>query len=183
MSERGKYLSRAPRFEPPIGAARAITDAPYPRPECRPGARHVSAPRRTAHSGRSPRTAGSPTRTAVSPTAPSAPLTDVRRFTEHALRRTLEVLDRRRAPEQLRPLLSAPLVDLVRTLPREAVPGRSLGAATLQRIHLRAHDPNIVEVFGSYARGPRIFAIAARVERSTTTRPSPGWVLTSLRIA
>lgn len=180
MSERGKYLSPAPRFEPPIGTARACTDTTYPRPECRPAARQISAPRRTAHSGRSPRAADNPT--APDTTADTA-LAEARRFTEHALRLTLEVLDRRRAPAQLHPLLSGPLVDLVRTLPREAIPGRRLGAATLQRIHLRAHHPNIVEVFGTYARGPRIFAIAARIERSATARHSAGWMVTSLRIA
>jgi hypothetical protein len=104
-------------------------------------------------------------------------------FADAALRRVLEVIDRRRPVAQLRPLLAPALIDTVIGLTRStqpvgtAPPKASGTAATLRRIRLRMVDgtdlgaPHVpgyetaaVEVFGTYSRGPRVRAIAARVE-------------------
>ena len=89
-------------------------------------------------------------------------------FADAALRRVLEVIDRRRPIAQLRPLLAPALIDtVVARSPRAA--GRD-GAAVLRRVRLRtaAHDedgsPSAAEVFATYTRGRRVRAIAARVE-------------------
>ncbi len=84
---------------------------------------------------------------------------------------------------QLRPLLAPSLVDVVRTHASADSPARRLGVATLVRVHLRAVEPRAVEpgaveAFGTYSRGPRIFVIAACVERVSDT----GWTITSLVI-
>ncbi len=95
-------------------------------------------------------------------------------FADATLRRVLEVVDRRRPVTQLRGLLAPSLIDMAQTLARVPQTG---GAAVLRRIRLRSvgcsggqeHpvDPAEVEaaeVFAAYTRGPRVRAIAARVE-------------------
>jgi hypothetical protein len=83
-------------------------------------------------------------------------------FADAALRRVLEVVDRRRSIAQLRPLLAPPLIDTVIALTRSS----HTAAATLRRLRLRmvdaADQPN-AEVFGTYTRGTRVHAIAARI--------------------
>jgi Family of unknown function (DUF6459) len=81
-------------------------------------------------------------------------------FADAALRRVLEVADRRRPIAQLRPLLAPALIDTVTALTRAP----HTAAATLRRVRLRMVDGDAAEVFGSYTRGPRILAIAARIE-------------------
>jgi hypothetical protein len=84
-------------------------------------------------------------------------------FADAALRRVLEAADRRRPIAQLRPLVAPALIDTVIALTR--VPHTA--AATLRRVRLRMVDGDVetqAEVFGSYTRGPRILAIAARIE-------------------
>lgn len=86
-------------------------------------------------------------------------------FADAALRRVLEVIDRRRPVGQLRPLVGPTLVDAIVALaqtPRSA-------AATLRRVRLRPVDrdgghPQAAEVFATYTRDRRTHAIAARVE-------------------
>lgn len=92
-------------------------------------------------------------------------------FADAALRRVLEVIDRRRSISQLRPLLAPGLVDSVFSLGRSATgpaPGHA-GAAVLRRVGLQpvVHRglATAAEVFGSYSRGDRIHAIACRVEQ------------------
>jgi hypothetical protein len=85
-------------------------------------------------------------------------------FADAALRRVLEVIDRRRPIAQLRTLLAPSLTDTVLTLSR--TPHES--AATLRRIRLRMVSQTdtgdaAAEVFGTYSRGPRVRAIAARI--------------------
>jgi hypothetical protein len=90
-------------------------------------------------------------------------------FTDAALRRVLEVIDRRRPIAQLRPMLTPPLLDMVFTLARSAGTER---AAVLQRVRLQAtalderdpHQAVAAEVFATYTRGRRVRAIAGRVE-------------------
>lgn len=90
-------------------------------------------------------------------------------FADAALRRVLEVIDRRRPPAQLRPLLAPSLVDSVGALSRSLghPPGRQ-GAAVLRRMRLQPvghrDSQTVAEVFGSYSRGERVHAIACRVE-------------------
>lgn len=94
-------------------------------------------------------------------------------FAELALRRVLEVVDRRRPLAQLRPLMSPPLLDVVVTLSQS----RHGAAATLRRVRLRATGPADAEVFATYTRGRRVRAIAARIEFH-----SGRWQLTALQI-
>ncbi|HYZ67311.1 MAG TPA: Rv3235 family protein [Mycobacterium sp.] len=84
-------------------------------------------------------------------------------FADAALRRVLEIVDRRRPIAQLRPLVAPALIDTVTTLtcaPQTA-------AATLRRVRVRMvvdDDTTQAEVFATYTRGPRVRAIAGRIE-------------------
>ena len=99
-------------------------------------------------------------------------------FADAALRRVLEVIDRRRPLAQLRPLLAPSLVDSVQSVGQS----EHEGAAVLRRLRLQpAGHPDPVaaaEVFGSYSRGERVHAIACRVERM----PGPRWLVVALHI-
>jgi hypothetical protein len=98
-------------------------------------------------------------------------------FAEAALRRVLEVIDRRRPVGQLRPLLTPPLIDTVGTLSRS----RSAAAATLRRVRLRSAgtESRAAEVFATYTRGDRVRAIAARIE---LTPALDRWQVVALQI-
>lgn len=86
-------------------------------------------------------------------------------FADAALRRVLEVIDRRRPIAQLRPLLAPALTDIVTALTRYPHTGAT-AAATLRKVRLRmVDDGHAAEVFGTYHRGPRVRAIAARIAR------------------
>jgi hypothetical protein len=104
-------------------------------------------------------------------------------FADAALRRVLEVIDRRRPVTQLRPLLTSGLVDSVLALNRGAV--NRQGAAVLRRVRLQAVGLNdaakAAEVFGTYSRGRRVHAIACRVEQLP---PADGnrWQVVALHI-
>lgn len=81
-------------------------------------------------------------------------------FADAALRRVLEVIDRRRSVAQLRPLLAPPLIESVLAMTRR----QHSTVATLSRVRLRVVDDGAAaEVFGTYSRGQRIRAIAARI--------------------
>ncbi|RDH77649.1 hypothetical protein DVS77_14840 [Mycolicibacterium moriokaense] len=106
----------------------------------------------------------------VEATAPEvAPPASAVAFADAAVRRVLEVLDRRRPIAQLRPVLTPPLLDMVFTLTRTAGPDK---AAVLRRLRLRAAGvddgdpprPTAAEVFATYSRGRRVRAIAGRIE-------------------
>ena len=170
MSESYTFLSRVPNYEPPAGEALgAAGPAVLSGTRRAPGrGRHSSPARSSAHSGTSPRSSPDVTR----PRAAA----DAQRFTEHAFRLVLEVLDRRRNVRQLRPVVVPSLLDVARTLALAESPSRRLGVATLLRVHLRVLDDNTLEAFGTYGRGPRVFVIAARVERKSDT----GWIVTSM---
>lgn len=103
-------------------------------------------------------------------------------FADAALRRVLEVIDRRRPPSQLRCLLAAGLVDSVLSMSPAVTSG---SAATLQRLRLQAvgsgDPPEAVEVFGSYTRGRRTHAVACRVE-PVPGDTTPGWQIVALHI-
>ena len=99
-------------------------------------------------------------------------------FADAALRRVLEVIDRRRPLAQLRPLLAPSLVDSVLSVSR-ALAGRE-GAAVLRRMRLQpvGHPATAAEVFGCYSRGDRVHAIACRVEQL----PGKRWLVVALDI-
>jgi len=83
-------------------------------------------------------------------------------FADAALRRVLEIVDRRRPIAQLRPLIAPALIDTVIALARSP----HTASATLRRVRLRVVDGDgeAAEVFATYTRAGRVHAIAARVE-------------------
>lgn len=116
-----------------------------------------------------------------------AALRPVAAFAEAALRRVLEVIDRRRSPAQLRPLLTATLVDSVLAANQTTAVGCE-AAAVLRRVRLQAvggcgatGDATAVEVFGTYSRGRRIHAVACRIEQLGTSDGSR-WQVVALHI-
>jgi Family of unknown function (DUF6459) len=88
-------------------------------------------------------------------------------FADAALRRVLEVIDRRRPVAQLHGLLTTGLVDSVLSANRVAAGHH--GAAVLRRLRLQAVGAQdhfaAAEVFGTYSRGHRVHAIACRIEQ------------------
>jgi Family of unknown function (DUF6459) len=110
-----------------------------------------------------------------------ASMREVAIFADAALRRVLEVIDRRRPLAQLRPLLAPNLVDSVLSVGRT----EHEGAAVLRRLRLQpAGHPDPVtatEVFGSYSRGHRVHAIACRVERVRAIKGTR-WLVVALHI-
>jgi Family of unknown function (DUF6459) len=82
-------------------------------------------------------------------------------FADAALRRVLEVVDRRRPIAQLRPLVTPALIDTVTALTRAP----RTAAATLRRVRVRMVDGEAAEVFATYTRGRRVRAIAGRIEQ------------------
>ncbi|SEH90649.1 hypothetical protein SAMN04489835_5509 [Mycolicibacterium rutilum] len=123
-----------------------------------------SPPTPTALRRRSPASGRAPRQEHLQRAAP-APVSVARSatvFADAALRRVLEVIDRRRPAAQLRPLLVPALTEHVLALTRCP----QSAAATLRRVRLRmvdADDSPAAEVFGTYSRGPRVRAIAARI--------------------
>lgn len=111
----------------------------------------------------------------------SAPIRQAAIFTDAALRRVLEVIDRRRPVTQLRSLLAPNLVDSVLSAGL-GVAGHD-GAARLRRVRLQpvGSSDTAAEVFGTYSRGERVHAIACRVERVTESSP-PRWLVVALHI-
>ncbi|MFF0816522.1 Rv3235 family protein [Rhodococcus sp. NPDC003318] len=174
------YLTAAPNAEPPATAALP------PRCPRRPDLR---APRRVPHDAVSPRhrhaTAAVTGRLDPNPAQLCA---EAHRFAETALRLTLEVLDRRRQPPRLRAMLAPAPFDLVVALSRRDLPGRRLGVARVRRIHVCPAGAGSAELFGSYTRGDRTFAIAGRLENTAAapgtggTGARGGWMFTSLQI-
>ena len=142
--ERASFTSPIIDYEPPpVGIG--VTPCPPPSP----AALHRHTPRRLRPVASRP-WFGSPSRRTRRWCSPTA-----------ALRRVLEVIDRRRPVAQLRPLVAPVLIDAVVGMARTT----HTATATLRRVRLRMVDDEAAEVFGSYTRGQRVRAIAARVER------------------
>lgn len=99
-------------------------------------------------------------------------------FADAALRRVLEVIDRRRPLAQLRPLLAAGLIDSLLT---GAAHGD--GVARLRRVHAQLTHPDgrIAEVAAHYTRGDRVHAMACRIEQFTTAT-GPRWQVVALHL-
>ncbi|MCZ8379349.1 Rv3235 family protein [Mycobacterium sp. CPCC 205372] len=151
---RGSFTSPVIDYEP----APAPVTGPCPPPS--PAALHRRTPR--------------PLRPAPA-AAPVAPQ-PAALFADAALRRVLEVIDRRRPAAQLRALLAPPLLATVVTHARL----RHAAPARLRRVRLRAagSGSTAAEVFATYTRGERVRAIAGRVELVGPDR----WQLVALQI-
>ncbi|WP_454561222.1 Rv3235 family protein [Mycobacterium haemophilum] len=145
----------------------------------------------TYHTSRSPHRAGSRLGgrqpEATTAVVLSASMRQAAIFADAALRRVLEVIDRRRPAAQLRPLLAPSLVDSVLSVrpPATGHPPERQGAAVLRRMRLQPvgrHDPDTAaEVSGTYSRGDRIHAIACRVEQVPAT-DGTRWLVVALHI-
>lgn len=100
-------------------------------------------------------------------------------FADAALRRVLEVIDRRRPPAQLRALVAGGLADsLMSVAGRTAAPR----AARLRRVSAQPiGDGTGAEVAASFTRGERVHAIACRVEQ-VATAAGPRWQLVALHL-
>ncbi len=101
-------------------------------------------------------------------------------FADAALRRVLEVLDRRRPLAQLRPMMAAGLVD---SLPAVAGAHRGAGPARLRRVvaQLARPDGTAAEVAANYSRGDRLYAMACRIEQQPCAT-GPRWRVVALHI-
>ena len=86
------------------------------------------------------------------------------------------MIDRRRGPAQLRPLLASGLVD---SLP--GAPPAALGGARLRRVRAQPVSQDAAEIAASYSRGERVHAIACRVQR-TATPAGVRWQLVALHM-
>lgn len=87
-------------------------------------------------------------------------------FADAALRRVLEVVDRRRPAAALKSVLTPNLIDTVR--PHAPSPSTQ-GAAVLRRLRVRTAattngEASAIEVFGTFTRGRRVHAVAGRIE-------------------
>lgn len=148
--EHTSFTSPVVDYEPPpFGAS---LPGACPPPSSAALHRHTPRPLRSVPDRSRPQEPGPPRAAAV--------------FADTALRRVLEVTDRRRPVAQLRPLLAPHLFDAVSTLTRTTSHD---GAAVLRRVRLRSatvvdHETTAAEVFATYTRGPRVRAIACRVE-------------------
>lgn len=101
-------------------------------------------------------------------------------FADAALRRVLEVIDRRRSLAQLRPLMPGGLVDSL--LP--AVDRRQgTDPARLRRVRAQSvrTDGTAAEIAASYSRAERVHAIACRVEQFPTAT-GPRWQVVALHL-
>ncbi|MGW4845827.1 Rv3235 family protein [Nocardia brasiliensis] len=99
-------------------------------------------------------------------------------FAQWAVRLVLEVLDHRRLVTHMTSVADARIVAALRTMVNtDVIPGRGLGVAVPGRVTVRMVDARTAEVCAGYDRGPRHFALAARIVR---TRGQ--WRLTALRV-
>lgn len=158
-------------YEPP---ARATSpDRPAASAPCNSSARSSPAHR--------PR----PEPTRPRPTALPAGLRSAAMLADAALRRVLEVVDGRRPATHLHPLLACGLAESVQSSRPSTPTGRD-GPATLQRVRVQpagSHDPaRAIEVFGTYRRGPRIHALACRLESIPGTAQAIAWQIVALHI-
>lgn len=166
----------ADRSAPPVGqAVHEPRVRPLPSTEPGPGAR----PREAVH-----------IRSQAPPAAPvredEVPV-QARRAAHALVIMALEVVDRKRAPQHTRGAFPPHLIEMLRTLARVGVPGQHLGPARIHRLHIHAAGPAPeasgpvgsggsatsggsaeYEVCATYARGPRLFAVAARIRVTHT---------------
>ncbi|MCK0174620.1 Rv3235 family protein [Mycolicibacterium sp. F2034L] len=164
---RRSFTSPVVDYEPaPVGSASAPCPAPSP----------AALRRHTPRPLRSTRTAQSGTE--LDKGSGTDPPRAAAVFTDLALRRVLEVLDRRRPVSHLKTLLAPAQLDAVAALSRQPRSAQQTGAA-LRRMRLHSSNGHsAVEVSATYTRGTRVRAIAARVEPLGDGR----WQVTALQI-
>lgn len=112
-----------------------------------------------------PRTGSPVPRRAADTVDPAA-----RAFAVSAVTMVLEVLDRRRPLAHLTGVAVGHIVDQVAVLTAARAaqtrpPGTVPSTASLSRVHLQWSGPDAAEITASYARGPRVHALAARIQR------------------
>jgi hypothetical protein len=105
---------------------------------------------------------------------------DYRRSAQLFFRLLVEVLDRRRPPAHIRPLVSAPVAEMVAELVRKSRHRRGQGAASLARVHAKLVTSEAAETMCTYGRDGRVLAMAARFELQRGRRQQ--WACTSLTI-
>lgn len=161
---------------PPSSAVAPVIDYEPPAAPRRPAPALTT---RSARPGRGHAPRKSPGRPAhgLAPALRSAAV-----FADAALRRVLEVVDQRRPPTHLQPLLAAGLAESVLSVRPVAPPGRG-DPATLQRVRVKpagSGEPTAaVEAFGTYRRGQRTHALACRLEQ---VAGRSGWQIVALHI-
>lgn len=120
-----------------------------------------------------PRSAGP-----VAPVAVPISTVAARRFAIGGVKLVFEVIDRRRAAGHLATLVSPAVLDHVGALVRADVARSRSDApavARMCRLHVQMQGEDAAEVFGTYERGRRVRAFAARIEhRPCRTRESTG---------
>ena len=149
----------------------------------RPAAAPAALPRRAPCAPHRPYRRQSEAAPAVAAPVMSAPMRQAAMFADAALRRVLEVIDRRRSVAQLRPLLAPSLVESVPSLGRSAA-GHE-GAAVLRRVGLqpvahRGRKPP-PRFSGPTAAVDRVHAIACRVEQVPAGNGTR-WLVVALHI-
>ncbi|MGV9827074.1 MULTISPECIES: Rv3235 family protein [unclassified Gordonia (in: high G+C Gram-positive bacteria)] len=105
---------------------------------------------------------------------------EARRFAIATVSLAFEVIDRRRSLTHVQPRVAPAVLDqlgvLVRTnVARSGADGAD--GARMRRVHIQMCGSGAAEIFGSYARGPRVRAFAGRIERlpcRVRTPQSPG---------
>ncbi len=133
-------VTRVVDYEPEVGAE---PDAPPPRPR-RPASLRIVAPRPAD--------------------GPSARFREAAAFADAALRTVLEVIDRRRPPTQLRPLMPTGLADTVTARARAGPAGRAAAVLRATRVQACDRSENAFEVAATFSRHTRWHAVACRVE-------------------
>ena len=141
-----------------------VADYEPPLLRNRPGTPAFALPR--------PRTAKPPSWHPAPPPPETASIQAAGAFADAALRRVLEVIDRRRPVAQLRPLLAGGLVDSLLSVARR----HGGGAARLRRMRVQPIGTAGIaaEVAATYTRGERLHAIACRVEQVNSIT-GPRW--------
>ncbi|MFE3544235.1 Rv3235 family protein [Nocardia sp. NPDC059177] len=104
--------------------------------------------------------------------------TGAEQFADQVVRLLLEVVDRRRTAVQLSSVVDERVLSAVQTMiGQDLAPGRALGVATVTKVRLTSRSATGAEVFASYQRGPRTFALAGRIESGTRS-----WRLVAVRL-
>ena len=160
LAPRRSFTSPIIDYEPPLVGTPAVCPPPSP------AALHRHTPRRLRPVPSAPARESPPPRAATV-------------FADTALRRVLEVVDRRRPVAQLRTLLAPTQIDAVVAMMRTTPSG---GAAVLRRVRLRTvlsadGEATAAEMFATYTRGSRVRAVAGRIDVV-----GGRWLVTALHI-
>ncbi|MFC5290749.1 Rv3235 family protein [Actinokineospora guangxiensis] len=154
----------------------ALPSTPFPAAR-QPATPHPAPPTPTTPPPTSP-TRATPTATAAPTPAHSAPVTPLpatstpgRRQLARLVVLLAEALAGRRPHAQLAPLLTYPVQNALRVLPRQP---RDL---RVRSVHLCQVDRRTVEIAATVTAGPRAKALAARAEHTAA-----GWRLTAVHV-